>query len=124
MNRPDSATDIREVLDRLVRQDFTEPTATILPPNAINTKPMQPPGVGDTQRDAVAAIVGSMVDELHRKIEGIRQTLDKIEQQALESAARAKGTLNDHIVVCVRLNDEIDHMSGVVAQIHDLVKST
>jgi hypothetical protein len=114
---------IRDVLDRLQASD--EPRS-IIPPNALNsvsTKPLQPPSFGEAQRDAVSAIVGNMTDELHKKIVSIRGTLDKIEQEALQSAANAKGLLNDHIIVCVRLNDEIERMGDVVAHVHDLIRA-
>lgn len=114
---------IRDVLDRLQASD--EPRS-IIPPNSLNSvnaKPLQPPSFGEAQRDAVSAIVGNMTDELHKKIVSIRATLDKIEQEALQSAANAKGLLNDHIIVCVRLNDEIERMGDVVAHVHDLIRA-
>jgi hypothetical protein len=123
MNRPDTTADIRDVLDQLAQQD----REATLPPNRlspVNPKSLLPPSFGDTQRDAVTAIVGTLTDELHKRIKGVRDTLERIEQQALQSAADAKGRLNDHIVVCIRLNDEIEHMGGVVEQIHDLIKAT
>jgi hypothetical protein len=91
--------------------------ATTIP--AIEMTPAQhkPPSYGAPQRDAIGSIVDGLVDDLCQRIGGIRETLDQIEQQALQSAAAAKGSLSDHVSVCMRLNDEINRTQAVVAEI-------
>lgn len=91
---------------------------TPLPANEM-PQPLAAPEYGSPQRDAIGSVVDGIVDDLCRKIGELRATLDKIEQQALQSAAAAKGALNDHVGVCVRLNGEIQKMQGIVADIHD-----
>lgn len=91
--------------------------ATAIPSNELIPK-HKPVAYGAPQRDAIGSIVDGLVVDLCQRLNAIRETLDKIEQQALQSAANAKGTLSEHVGVCIRLNDEITHMQAVVAEIH------
>lgn len=93
--------------------------ATAIPSNELTPpKHHRPPAYGVPQRDAIGSIVDGLVVDLCQRLNEIRETLDKIEQQALESAAKAKGSLNDHVGVCIRLNDEITHTQTVIAEVH------
>lgn len=92
--------------------------ATPIPPNEIVSRPHKPPAYGTPQRDAIGSIVDELVRDLCQRIATLRETLEKIEQRALENAANAKGALGDHVAVCVRLNDEINRVQGVAAEIH------
>ena len=78
---------------------------------------IKPPSYGGPQRDAINSVVDNIVHDICGKIADLRKVLDSIEQQVLEGAAGAKTTLHDHILVCVRVNDEITHMQEVVAEI-------
>jgi hypothetical protein len=92
--------------------------ATALPLNEIAPQqPHKPPTYGSPQRDAIGSIVDGLVDDLCQRITGIRETLDQIEQQALQSAADAKGSLSDHVGVCVRLSEEVSNLQTVVSDI-------
>ena len=79
--------------------------------------PHKPPTYGGPQRDAIGSIVDGLVDDLCQRVGAIRETLNQIEQQALQSAAAAKGSLSDHVGVCARLAEEVTHMQTVVAEI-------
>lgn len=81
------------------------------------TKTILPPSYGQPQRDAINSVVDNIVQDISQKIEALRKQLDDIEQQVLTGAAKAKGLLHDHILVCVRINDEITHMREVVGEI-------
>jgi hypothetical protein len=78
---------------------------------------LKPPSYGAPRRDAINSLVDDLVSEVCKKIEAVRETLNAIEQQALESAANSKHALQDHVSVCVRLDDEISHMRKVVEDI-------
>ena len=90
-----------------------------VPPNELIKKPAphKPPSYGAPQRDAIGSIVDGLVDDLCQRIATLRETLGRIEQQALQSAANAKGTLSDHVAVCGRLSDEIGRVQAVVAEL-------
>jgi hypothetical protein len=78
---------------------------------------MLPPSYGEPQREAINSVVDNMVQDIIGKIGDLRKQLDEIEQQALSGAAKVKLSLQAQIQVCVRLNDEITHMRGVVETI-------
>jgi hypothetical protein len=82
---------------------------------------LKPPSYGEPQRNAIDSVVDGIVGDLCKKIGDLRKTLDDIEQQVLEGAAGAKRVLLDHILVCVRVNDEIVHMQDVVKEIGNTV---
>jgi hypothetical protein len=96
-------------------------TRTQLPDNDFTATPEHTvssvPGYGGPQRDAINACVDDVVDRLCNRIAALRLTLEKLQQQALESAAEAKQSLCDHVVVCARVNDEVSHMEGVIDEI-------
>jgi hypothetical protein len=73
-----------------------------------------PPAYGGPQRDAINACVDNIVDDICGKVGELRKTLDAIEAAVLQSAARSKAMLNDHVGICIRVNDEIRHMREVV----------
>lgn len=75
------------------------------------------PSYGGPQRDAIASVVDGIVGDICSKIEALRKMLDVIEQQVLQSAAKSKHSLNDHVATCVRLNDEITHTREVIDEI-------
>lgn len=89
-----------------------QPIKTPIPTNDI-----KPPSYGGPQRDAINSVVDNIVSDLCGKINDLRKTLDEIEQGVLEGAAGAKSALQDHVAVCVRVNDEIVHMQAVIADI-------
>jgi hypothetical protein len=75
------------------------------------------PAYGESHRNAVTACVDGLITDIGSKIETLRKVLDTIEQRALESAARSKGILVDHIETCSQLNQEIERISDVVARL-------
>lgn len=78
---------------------------------------VQPPSYGGPQRDAINSCVDNIVGDICGKIGELRKTLDEIEKAVLQSAAKSKHTLNEHVAVCVRINDEIVHMGSVIADL-------
>lgn len=76
-----------------------------------------PPTYGGPQRDAINSVVDGIIGDICGRIGDLRKTLDDIEHQVLQSAAKSKHALNEHVSVCVRINDEIRHMQEVVADL-------
>lgn len=99
---------IRKLADELDQQTRRTP----VPPVEI-----RPPSYGGPQRDAINSVVDNVVSDICGKINDLRKTLDAIEQQVLEGAAGAKTVLQDHVLVCVKVNDEIVHMQEVIEEI-------
>lgn len=90
-------------IDRLTRSEHGE----VLPAAA--------PGYGHPQRDAINSVVDGVVGDICGKIGELRKTLDIIEAAVLRSAAKSKGSLNEHVGVCIRVNDEVKRLRDVVA---------
>lgn len=103
-------------MNSTVRQ-LTEELDQHLRRTPVPSNEIRPPSYGGPQRDAINSVVDGIVGDLCGKIGELRKTLDTIEQQVLEGAAGAKKSLQDHILVCVRVNDEITHMQEVVEDI-------
>jgi hypothetical protein len=101
-------TTVRRLVDDLDQQTRHTP---------VPAAEIKPPSYGGPQRDAINSVVDNVVGDICGKIGELRKTLDAIEQQVLESAAGAKTTLQDHISICVKVNDEITHMQEVVEEI-------
>jgi hypothetical protein len=78
---------------------------------------IRPPAYGGPQRDAINSVVDGIVGDICNRIVDLRKMLDAIEQQVLESAAKSKAALNDHVGICVRINDEIRHMQTVIEEL-------
>lgn len=95
---------------------------TAVPANELQPKAHKPPEYGAPKREAIGSIVDGLVDDLCQRIGAIRKTLDEIEQQALQSAAGAKGSLNDHVAMCIRLNEEVNRTQAVVTEIKNHMK--
>lgn len=104
--------DIRAQLTEALDQPHMRRTP--LPTSDLTNKP---PTYGGPQRDAINSVVDNIVSDICGKINDLRKTLDEIEQQVLEGAAGAKHALQDHISICVRVNDEFVHMQDVIAEI-------
>lgn len=97
-------------IDKFGQRHFTRPEVAAVPQRA-----MAPPSYGEPQRDAVNSIVDGIVRDISEQIAALRSQLDEIEQQVLEGAAKSKAALQGQIGVCVRINDEISHMTKVIA---------
>jgi methyl-accepting chemotaxis protein len=95
--------------------------ATAIPSNELTPKP-KPPSRGEPERDAIGSLVDKISIDLGQRITEVREMLDQIEQQALESAVSAKGTLQDHVAVCERLSDEVGRLKTVVIEIKKQVE--
>lgn len=76
-----------------------------------------PPSYGEQHRGAISSCVDALASDLCTKISALRVALDTVEQHILQSAAKSKGVLNDHVAVTVRINDEILHMQTVIAEL-------
>jgi hypothetical protein len=75
------------------------------------------PQYGAPQRDAISSLVDSHVREVCERVDELREQLDKLKQQVLVGSAAAKETLNEHIALCLRVNDETARIAGAVDDI-------
>jgi len=75
---------------------------------------LAPPSFGEEHRGAIDSIVTGLVGNLSKRIEELRNILSQIEQQVLTSAERAMSRLEDHVAICVRVDDEIRAMRVVI----------
>lgn len=108
-----SASDLEEVfhdIDRATERERQRVPRAVVETNA-------PPVYGGPQRDAINSVVDNIVGDICGKISSLRKTLDAIEAQVLASAAKSKHSLNEHVLVCIRINDEIVHMQEVIADL-------
>jgi hypothetical protein len=91
--------------------------------NKLDIKPgLKPPAYGEPQRDAIASVVDGIVTDLCAKIHELRAMLDSLEQRTITSAANSKGSLNDHVKRCGRLNDQLAAMRAVVEELGDDIR--
>lgn len=88
-----------------------------VPPNDIVVEPPARAAYGASQRDAIHQVVETVADDFGKAIASVKEALSIIEQQYLESAARAKGALNGHVEVCSKLNGEVSRLREVVTEI-------
>jgi hypothetical protein len=95
---------------------------TAIPSNELITPKPKPPSRGEPERDAIGSLVDKISIDLGQRITEVREMLDQIGQQALESAVSAKGTLQDHVAVCERLSDEVGRLKTVVIEIKKQVE--
>jgi prephenate dehydratase len=95
--------------------------ATAIPSNELTPK-HKPPSHGEPERDAIGSLVDKISVDLGQRVKEIREMLDQIEQQALQSAAGAMGTLKDHVAVCDKLSAEVLRMKAVVSEIKKQVE--
>ena len=75
----------------------------------------------ENNRNAITACVDGLVTNQSDKVEALRKMLDVIQQRALQSAAKAKAALEEHVAVTDRLHDQIFHLQDAIA---DLMEQT
>jgi len=75
---------------------------------------LTPPAYGAAHRDGISSLVDAITTDLCEKVAQLRKQLDHIAQAALQSAARSKGSLNEHVIVCSKLNDEVVRLQDVI----------
>jgi phage shock protein A len=80
-----------------------------------------PPSFGEEHRAAIDSVVTGLASQLCKRIAALHSVLDRIEQQVLESAQKSKGAMENHVSICVRVDDEIRAMQIVV---DDLAKDS
>ena len=85
--------------------------STPVPHNDIVVQPSPSPG------DAIHQVVQTVSEDFGKAIASLKEALSIIEQEYLESAARAKGALNGHVEVCSKLNGEVARLREVVTEI-------
>jgi hypothetical protein len=100
-------------LDKIIHQidEHTERQAVTA------AEPLHPPAFGQPHADHIGSVVDGITQDISLQIDGLRKTLDEIEQTVLAGAERAKRSLLDQVIVCVRVNDEIAHMREVIAEL-------
>jgi hypothetical protein len=89
--------------------------------NISRSQPSSSIQYGEPQRDAVNAVIDQIRRDLEEKIGALHRQLDDIDQRLSDSAATAKGSLQDHIAVCIKINQEVTHMADVIAEIGESV---
>jgi hypothetical protein len=90
------------------------PPQTSLTNNAIN-----PPAYGQVQRQAAAAVVDSLAEKICEQITALRKQLDDIENIVLQGSAQAKHMLEEQILLCTHLSDEVRHSQDVIAELKE-----
>jgi hypothetical protein len=76
-----------------------------------------PPSYGASHRKHIETCVEDLVQDLCAKIDELRQQLKTIEDILLQSAAKSKHSLNEHVTVCIKLNDEIMHTQDIINEL-------
>ena len=84
----------------------------------------QPPSYGDNHRQAIHSCIGALSTDICSRIQQLRATLDSIETALLQSAEKSRHTLDDHVALSARIDDEIKHMTGVVAELAEQARAT
>jgi hypothetical protein len=78
---------------------------------------LKPPSFGASRRQGIDTLVEDLSDQICKKINDLRETLDAIQLKVLESANNAKIMLQDHVSICVQVDDELNHMRKIVDDI-------
>jgi DNA-binding FrmR family transcriptional regulator len=78
---------------------------------------LQRPAFGSPRQQAVESLVNDLVDDIVKQLDAVRDTLDGIQQQVIESAAATKIALKSHVELGQKLNDEMTHTRKVVEEI-------
>jgi methyl-accepting chemotaxis protein len=78
---------------------------------------LTPTTESENHRKAIVSLVDNLATNLTEKIEMLKQTLSRIEQQVLTSAERSRSVLQDHVGICERVSDEVKHMAQVIADL-------
>ena len=78
---------------------------------------LTPPRYGDQHRSGVDACVTGLVDDLCGKIDGLRAMLDQMKQEVIQSGARSKHQMNEHVDLCAEVNEEINRTRSTVARL-------
>lgn len=68
----------------------------------------------ENHRLAITACVDGLVTNQSDKVEALRKVLDAIQNRALQSAAKAKAALEEHVAITDRLDDELQHLQDVI----------
>lgn len=88
-------------------------------PDAVRHDPpehIEPPGYGDSSRDAVKAIVVGMSEQNGKALAALRAELDEMEQLMLISAAKMQHEIDGHASVCRYVHNETERLHGLVAK--------
>ena len=103
---------LRDEIDRDATRIY--PPRTAAPP----VQPMvQPPSPGAPQRDAINALIDKVVGDVCEQIDGLEKQLHALKQQVLVGGAAAKGTLQEQVEVCLRVNDEVSRIGDTIDEV-------
>lgn len=106
---------LAEIADQLDEGTVSSRRADLPRPDLMPPPPQVPvPQYGAPQRDAIAALVDDHVQDVCERIDGLIKQLDAMKQQVLVGSATAKQVLNEHIGICLSVNDETDRISDVI----------
>jgi len=75
---------------------------------------LQPPALGEAKRDAIKSLIDGVSTELSKRVKAVHGTADRLEQTMLQSAARAKAILDDHVAVCQTIDDETTRLESIL----------
>jgi len=81
----------------------------------LDHRQMTAPIEGDQTRSAVMAIVDNLAIELGDEIKGLHDRVERLHELVIQSSARSKNALNEHITTCRQVRAEITNLSSVVA---------
>ncbi|MET3969145.1 hypothetical protein [Bradyrhizobium sp. S3.9.1] len=96
-------------------------------PDAVRHDPpehIEPPGYGDSSRDAIKAIVVGMSEQNGKALSALRSELDELEQLMLISAARVQAEVEGHAVICRYVNAEVGRLHDTVGKMRETQSET
>jgi hypothetical protein len=76
-----------------------------------------PPEFGDQHRNVIATCVNGLVANVCDEIKALQGALASMQQQVIQSGARSKHALDEHLSLCIRVHDEADRLREVVTDL-------
>ena len=84
----------------------------------------QPPTYGENHRQAIHSCIGALSTDICARIQQLREMLDAIDKSLLQSAEKSRNTLDEHVALSSRIDDEIKHMTGVITELAEQARGT
>ncbi|MCA1419445.1 hypothetical protein [Bradyrhizobium sp. BRP23] len=80
---------------------------------------IEPPGYGESSRDAIKAIIVGMSEQNGKALAALRSELDELEQLMLVSAARVQAEVEGHAVICRYVHAEVGRLHDIVGKMRE-----
>jgi hypothetical protein len=103
MNVNTARPDVSEMIERI--DEIANPPA------------LKPPDYGASTSQAISALADNLTGDLNDKIGQLHKLLDALEQSVLTSTAEAKAKFAETVTVCAGVNEEINHIHEIIAEI-------